>query len=114
MARKINTYRVTPSKEFVNEWEDMLLFFRDRDRPHKFLESVYNQYLDSINRDISARQAIAVDKCLADFHNRKRLYKDVLAWEQESYAPIIRNDKEISKEDEENIHWLNSMEEGKL
>jgi len=110
MAQTIRTYRIKPSKEFILEWEEMLLFFRDRCRPHNFLESVYSQYFDSINRDISARQAIAVDKCLSQFHNRKRLYKDELAWEKFNYAPIIRQGEEISKDDEENVHWLNSME----
>ena len=57
MAVTIRTYRVRPSTDFVEEWYKVIEYFR-LGRPHRFLESVWNQYLDKTNRDLSSKQII--------------------------------------------------------
>ena len=120
MAITIRTYRVRPDAEFVEEWYRVIEYFR-LSRPHPFLESVWSQYLDKPNRDVSAKQIIALDRILSEFNNRKRLFKDIPAWEEyqeqtdvkyrikSSYVPRSVKLKTLNKDEMENISWLGSM-----
>ena len=120
MAVTIRTYRVRPSTDFVEEWYKVIEYFR-LGRPHRFLESVWNQYLDKPNRDLSAKQIIALDRILSEFNNRKRLFKDIPAWEEYQeftdvkyqvrsvHAPRPVKLKKLDKEELESISWLGAM-----
>ena len=120
MAVTIRTYRVRPSTDFVEEWYKLIEYFR-LCIPHRFLESVWNQYLDKPNRDLSAKQIIALDRILSEFNNRKRLFKDIPAWEEYQeftdvkyqvrsvHAPRPVKLKKLDKEELESISWLGSM-----
>ena len=120
MAKTIRSFRIIPSEAFVAEWEEMLVYYRQKQNPHIFLEDVFKQYTDRIDRSISARQAIAIDRIASNLYGRKRLYKDTTYWEKHPRKFNINyNSRETSgdpvlvplkAEDTDNIHWLNAME----
>ena len=67
MAVTGGNIRVRPSTDFVEEWYKVI----ERSISRKCLE-----------HQTKAKQIIALDRILSEFNNRKRLFKDIPAWEE--------------------------------